>query len=141
MNFKIIAVDFDGTLCENKWPEIGEPNLELIAYLKERQAAGDKLILWTCRRDEILQNAVVWAAKHGIIFDAVNANLPEVLEWMGGDSRKIFADVYIDDKNCSLHDYKGLGLTPEQLQEVDREYLVLAKEVMELRKEKRTIEQ
>lgn len=39
MDFNIIAVDFDGTLCENKWPEIGEPNKELIAYLKKRQEA------------------------------------------------------------------------------------------------------
>lgn len=45
MDFNIIAVDFDGTLCENKWPEIGEPNKELIAYLKKRQTAGDKLVL------------------------------------------------------------------------------------------------
>lgn len=102
MNHKIIAVDFDGTLCENKWPEIGEANKELIAYLKERRAAGDKLILWTCRVGEILQNAVDWSKKQGLIFDAVNENLPEVLEWMGGDSRKIFADEYIDDRNVSV---------------------------------------
>lgn len=49
MDAKIIAVDFDGTLCENNWPEIGEPKKEVITYLKGRQAAGDKLILWTCR--------------------------------------------------------------------------------------------
>ncbi len=102
MDFKIIAVDFDGTLCENKWPEIGEPNLELIAYLKERRAAGDKLILWTCRVGEILENAVKWSAEHGLVFDAVNENLPEVLEWMGGDTRKIFANEYIDDRNAWL---------------------------------------
>lgn len=99
MDYKIIAVDFDGTLCENKWPEIGKPNTELIAYLKKRQAAGDKLILWTCRVDDILRNAVAWSAAQGLIFDAVNENLPETLEWMGGDSRKIFANEYIDDRN------------------------------------------
>lgn len=49
MNSKIIAVDFDGTLCENKWPEIGEANEDMIYYLRKRQAEGDKLILWTCR--------------------------------------------------------------------------------------------
>lgn len=100
MNFKIIAVDFDGTLCEDKWPEIGVPNTALIDYIKERQAAGDKLILWTCRCGETLKNAVKWSAEHGIIFDAVNENLPEVLERMGGsDSRKIYANEYIDDQN------------------------------------------
>ena len=49
MNYKVVAVDFDGTLFENKWPEIGEPNTALIEYLKKRQEQGDKLILWTCR--------------------------------------------------------------------------------------------
>lgn len=102
MDYKIIAVDFDGTLCENKWPEIGEPNKELIAYLKERQAAGDKLVLWTCRVGEILDNAVAWSTEQGIIFDAVNENLPEVLELMGGDTRKVFANEYIDDRNTSF---------------------------------------
>lgn len=99
MDFKIIAVDFDGALCENKWPEIGAPNKELIVYLKERQAAGDKLVLWTCRVGEILKNAINWSAEQGLIFDAVNENLPEVLEWMGGDTRKVFANEYIDDRN------------------------------------------
>lgn len=102
MKAKIIAVDFDGTMCENKWPEIGEANTKLINYLKERKEAGDKLILWTCRIGETLKNAVDWSEKQGIIFDAVNENLPEVLEWMGGDSRKIFADEYIDDRNVLM---------------------------------------
>lgn len=101
MKHKIIAVDFDGTLCENKWPEIGKPNTELIAYLTKRQKAGDKLILWTCRVGERLENAVRWSAEQGLIFDAVNENLPETLEWMG-DSRKIFANEYIDDRNFSF---------------------------------------
>lgn len=102
MDFKIIAVDFDGTLCENKWPEIGEPNKELIAYLKERQAAGDKLVLWTCRVGEILKNAIEWSAEQGIIFDAVNENLPEIVSSFGTDTRKIFANEYIDDRNFTF---------------------------------------
>lgn len=100
MNSKIIAVDFDGTLCENKWPEIGEPNTELIAYLKKRQAAGDKLVLWTCRVREILKNAIDWSAEQGLIFDAVNENLPEIVSFFGTDTRKIFANEYIDDRNA-----------------------------------------
>ena len=92
MDFKIIAVDFDGTLCENKWPEIGELNDELITYLRKRQMEGDKIILWTCRTGELLDRAVAICYSQGLIFDAVNENLPEVLEWMGGDSRKIFSN-------------------------------------------------
>jgi hypothetical protein len=60
MDFKVIATDFDGTLCENKWPDIGEPNDEIIWYLREQQAAGVKIILWTCRADERLEEAVRW---------------------------------------------------------------------------------
>ena len=56
---KAYAVDFDGTLCENRWPEIGEPNQELIGYLVGRRRQGDKVILWTCRSGELLQKAVV----------------------------------------------------------------------------------
>lgn len=56
MKQNIIAVDFDGTLCENKWPEIGMPNEELIEYLKKRQTNGEKLILWTSRNEESLQS-------------------------------------------------------------------------------------
>lgn len=103
MNLKIIAVDFDGTLCENKWPEIGKPNNELITYLKEQKAAGAKLILWTCRVSEILEEAVKWSAEQGLLFDAVNENLPEVLQWMGGDTRKVFANEYIDDRNVPVY--------------------------------------
>ena len=72
MKPNIIAVDFDGTLCENKWPEIGMPNEELIEYLKKRQAAGEKLILWTNRVDERLDEAVKWCEEHGLVFDAVD---------------------------------------------------------------------
>lgn len=99
---KIIAVDFDGTLCENKWPEIGAANDELIEYLKKRQASGDKIILWTCRVGELLQQAVRFCYNRGLIFDAVNENLPETLEWMNDDSRKIFANEYIDDRNVPI---------------------------------------
>lgn len=102
MDFKIIAVDFDGVLCEDNWPEIGEPNQELINYLKGRQSAGNKLILWTCRIGEILDNAIAWSAEQGLTFDGVNENLPEIVELFGTDSRKIFANEYIDDRNIPL---------------------------------------
>ena len=96
---KIIAVDFDGTLCENSWPEIGEPNEELIEYLRNRKKDGDKLILWTCRVEDMLQKAVEWCKERNLVFDAVNENLPEIIENFGSDTRKIFANEYIDDRN------------------------------------------
>lgn len=95
---QIIAVDFDGTLCENKWPEIGKANTYLIDYLLSAKRHNNKLILWTCRSGERLDEAVAWCAERGLIFDAVNENLPEAIEKFGSDSRKVFADMYIDDK-------------------------------------------
>ena len=100
--FEIIAVDFDGTLCEDKYPNIGDANLELIEKLKVKQMYGTRLILWTCRCGDRLQEAVDWCSSHELIFDAINDNLPGVVAAMGGsNSRKVFADIYIDDKSCT----------------------------------------
>ena len=100
MTGQIIAVDFDGTLCENKWPEIGEANIEIITYLIEKQRTEKaRLILWTCRVGEMLDKAVAWCSEQGLEFDAVNKNLPDIIEKFGSDTRKIFANQYIDDRN------------------------------------------
>ena len=94
----IIAVDFDGTLSFAGWPFCGNPNERLIEYLKRRRADGDKLILWTNRAGRLLDEAVAWCAEQGLEFDAVNENLPELVAHFQNDSRKIGADIYIDDK-------------------------------------------
>ena len=94
----IIAVDFDGTITkESKWPELGEPNIPLINELIRRRRNGDKLILWTCRDGDLLNAAINFCKTFGLEFDAVNENLPEIIETYGG-SRKISADLYVDDK-------------------------------------------
>lgn len=98
MKNKIIAVDFDGTLCENKWPDIGEPKENVINYIRTSYYAGAKIILWTCREGTDLLRAIMWCMKQGLIFDAVNENLPEIIKEFGSDRRKIFAHEYIDDK-------------------------------------------
>lgn len=97
-NYKIYAVDFDGTLCENAWPEIGKSNDALINRMIELREEGNKVILWTCRTRDLLEEAVVWCKKQGLEFDAINENLPEMIGQFGSESRKVFADVYIDDK-------------------------------------------
>lgn len=97
MKSKIIAVDFDGTLCVNKYPKIGAPNVELIQYLIGQKKKGAKLILWTCRVGDILDRAIHWCKQNGLIFDAVNENIPEIVDAFGSDTRKIFANEYIDD--------------------------------------------
>lgn len=97
---QIIAVDFDGTLCGECYPQIGLPNLPLIALLKQLRMEGKRIILWTCRCGERLSDALVWCEGLGLQFDAVNENVPEVLAQYGMESRKISADIYIDDKSC-----------------------------------------
>lgn len=96
--YRIIAVDFDGTLCYSSWPELGAPNTPLIEYLRKWRAEGNKLILWTCRAGEALVRAVAWCADQKLTFDAVNDNLPEVIALYGNNSRKITCDYYIDDR-------------------------------------------
>ena len=98
MDFTIIAVDFDGTLCYSKWPDLGEPNQPLIDYLRSQRASGNKLILWTCRAGEALERAISWCRDQQLEFDAINDNLPEIVEKYGNNSRKITCDYYIDDK-------------------------------------------
>ena len=95
---KIIAVDFDGTLAENAWPGIGLPIYSTIVALFKEQSMGAKVILWTNRTGERLDEAVVWCKEMGIVLDAVNENLPEMVEFFGGDCRKVFANEYWDDR-------------------------------------------
>ena len=94
----IYAIDFDGTIVEDKYPEIGKPNERLISYLKHLKKKGHTLILWTCRVDKDLDEAVEFCKSLGIEFDYINENAKEHIEKFGGDTRKIFADYYIDDK-------------------------------------------
>jgi hypothetical protein len=98
MQPKIIAVDFDGTIVHNAYPKIGEAKPEVIAALLEEQRRGARLILWTCRRGKELAEAIDWCTAHGLIFDAINEGLPESEELYGGETRKVFADEYWDDK-------------------------------------------
>lgn len=104
-NYTIYAVDFDGTLCENEFPEIGSPNIKLINHLIELRHQGDKVVLWTCRVGERLEKAVEWCNSYGLEFDAINENLSSQIEKWGSETRKVFADVYIDDKAADKTKY------------------------------------
>lgn len=98
----VIAVDFDKTLSMAKWPEVGKPNTNMFRYLKELKAAGERIILNSCRTGEALEKAVQFCKDQGLEFDCVNENLPELIEAYGEDSRKISADYYIDDRAVSV---------------------------------------
>ena len=95
---RIIAVDFDGCLCKNEYPNIGEPNHLVITALLAAQYNGAKTILWTCRTGKQLDEAVQWCEDYGIKFDAINENLPNLIESFGNDSRKVRATEYWDDR-------------------------------------------
>ena len=93
-----IAVDFDGTIAEDAYPKIGKPMPFAFETLKMLEAKGHRLILWTYRHGKRLDDAVEFCKKHGIEFYAVNNEFVEE-NYSGRTSRKINADVFVDDRN------------------------------------------
>jgi hypothetical protein len=101
MNFNdklIIAVDFDGTIVDDAYPKIGKPKLFAFETLKRLQKDGHRLILWTYRSDVRLEEAVNFCKDNGLLFYAVNKSFPEE-QFDYSKSRKIHADLFIDDRN------------------------------------------
>ena len=98
----IIAVDFDGTIVTHKFPEMGEPIYKVIRYLKKAKKEGHKIILWTCREDEYLKEAVEHCQFLGIELDAVNKNLEGTPSNFARS--KILADIYLDDRALNIKD-------------------------------------
>ena len=95
-----IAVDFDGTIVEHKYPEIGAEIPFAVQTLRMLIAEHHKLILWSVREGELLEEAVNWCRERGIEFYAINRDYPEET-WTNNDhfSRKLKADIFIDDRN------------------------------------------
>lgn len=94
----ILAIDFDGTIVENRYPGIGKPMLFAFETLKKLQEEGHILILWTYRSGKSLDEAVEFCKENGIEFYAINKSYPEE-EYSEKISRKINADIFIDDRN------------------------------------------
>ena len=99
-----IAVDFDGTIVEHRYPAIGKERPFAVATLRQlqRDMPDLHLILWTVREGELLEQAVAWCAERGLEFYAVNSNYPEELPSPSDGNqgcRKVTADIYIDDRN------------------------------------------
>lgn len=94
-----IAVDFDGTIVEHKYPEIGKEILFAFETLRALQEQGHQLILWTFRSGKELDEAVEYCRRNGVEFYAINASYPEEEFDEDYDSRKIDADIFIDDRN------------------------------------------
>jgi hypothetical protein len=118
-----IAVDFDGTIVEHEYPGIGKEKLFAFQTLKELEKLGARLILWTFRAGKELDEAVEFCRENGIEFYAVNKNYPEEI-FDETVSRKIDADIYIDDKNIGgFPGWSGVWqiLTPYDLQQQEAE--------------------
>lgn len=94
----IIAVDFDGTLVEDKFPEIGTMRADVWDRVFDAQRAGAKIILWTSRDNYRLKQAVEFCTERGLHFDAINDNLDECKILFNNDTRKVYANEYWDDK-------------------------------------------
>jgi hypothetical protein len=94
----IIAVDFDGTLHTGAYPSIGDMRPGAREYMQKLKEDGHFLIIWTCREDAVLLEAINWLLSQDIPFDRVNDHEPENKAMYGGTTRKIYADLYIDDK-------------------------------------------
>ena len=91
-----IAVDFDGTIVEHRYPHIGKELPFAIASLKRIQAEGHRLILWTAREGDLLQEAIDFSAKRGLEFFAINSNYPgEEVDAAAIHARKLHAALFI----------------------------------------------
>jgi hypothetical protein len=123
-----IAVDFDGTIVDHEYPLIGKEKLFAFQTLKELEKLGARLILWTFRAGKELDEAVEFCRKNGIEFYAVNNNYPEEV-YDGKTSRKIDADIYIDDRNVGgFPGWSGVWqiLTPYELEQKEAEKRISA---------------
>lgn len=96
-----IAVDFDGTIVEHRYPEIGQEIPFATDTLKMLIADHHKLILWSVREGELLDEAVQWCKDRGVEFYAVNKDYPEEQGTSNNNhySRKLKVDMFIDDRN------------------------------------------
>lgn len=95
----IVAVDFDGTVVEEAYPQIGNLLPGARQALENFKSLGMTIIIWTCRCDNREQEAIDYLLKHKVPFDYINQNDPRRNEFYNSDSRKISADQYIDDRN------------------------------------------
>ena len=119
---RIIAVDFDGTIVENRYPQIGKERPFALRTLKALQNKGFILILWTCREGKCLDEAVEFCKKGGVEFYAINSNYPG--ETDGESARKLRADIFIDDRN--LGGIPNWGVIYQQLCPGDNKTVVPA---------------
>lgn len=124
----IIAVDFDGTIVEDRYPEIGREKPFAVQTLKMLAEQRHRIILWTVREGQCLEEALAWCKERGLEFYAVNKDYPEEMTEHKTFSRKIKADVFIDDRNLGgLPDW---GVIYKIITEKKSYYSIIREEVL-----------
>ncbi|MBT0549723.1 BT0820 family HAD-type phosphatase [Riemerella anatipestifer] len=137
LNNKKLAIDFDGTIVEDAYPGIGKPKVFAFETLKKLQMEGYRLILWTYRSGKALDEAVEFCRKNGLEFYAINSSFEGEVFDSATQSRKLDADLFIDDRN--LGGFPGWGEVYNIIKD-KIEFRVEGKEVLaysKLKKEKK----
>lgn len=99
MTKKIIAIDFDGTIVDDQFPDIGKLKPGAKEAINELYYSGKvTIIIWSCRNGINFLKAVEFLAKEGIKYHHFNKSCPDNVKLYGSDTRKVYADVYVDDK-------------------------------------------
>jgi len=93
----IIAIDFDGTIVEEKYPEVGSLRPHAADIIQQLKTDGHFVIIWTCRAGKPLNDAVDFLNKNNVPFDAVNTHEPNNILVYGMGAKKVYADVYVDN--------------------------------------------
>jgi hypothetical protein len=114
----IIAIDFDGTIAVDNYPSIGTVMPYARQVINRLADDGHYIIIWTSRNGARLLEAINWLLEQGIRFHRINAHEPTSMIRYGDDSRKVFADVYIDDRN--IGGFQGWRWVAQLLFEQDK---------------------
>lgn len=115
-NNLIIAIDFDGTICDLSFPEVGKMKPEADKYVNMLFDEGHHIIINTCRSGIYEGLAETFMKENKIHYHFINSNMPYMIEAYGQDCRKISADIYIDDK-CLM----GIPKTWKEIYEIIQE--------------------
>lgn len=106
MKYSVIAVDFDGTIVNNEYPQIGELIPAAKKTLTKFKEKGGYIIIWTCRTGNSLKEAVRFLDEQNISYDTINENIPHRIKEYGTDPRKVGTDMYIDDRSPNGVDWE-----------------------------------
>lgn len=95
----ILAIDFDGTIAHASYPELGDPKPNAVEVIRKLKEEGCYIIIWTCREGQHLHWIAAYCDLHGIPYDSINEQHPDIFNFYKNNTRKVLADIYLDDRN------------------------------------------